>query len=253
MKQTFVLILIFSVIFPMELLGQVLVDGRRDRARSNSMENFRKIMNIGNLGWDAGITFGTSHSLSDIGGTGTHAQFLFIDAQPRATGIQLGGFSRYRFNDLIALRAGVNYASLGAADSLSPHYSGRYPRGYHFRNTLFEVSLEAELYIPKDFLDIPPDIYFFTGFIMLFSNPELKNAAGSTLVFESRTIQPVIPLGVGIHYTLRQNIRLGFRLGSRKTFFDKLDGHSPAQGSRNDAYFFNSFSVSYFFEPRQTR
>jgi len=52
-----------------------------------------------------------------------------------------------------------------------------------------------------------------------------------------------IPFGIDIHYITRQN----FKVGLRKAFFDTVNGHAPTQGLNNDAYFFGSFSVGYFF------
>jgi|GEM_PF-1488343 hypothetical protein len=253
MKHIIIIVFVLSTVIPMELFGQAVIRGENERARSNSAENLRKILNIDYNAWDFGLTLGTAHSLADIGGTGINSRFSFFDTQPRAIGFQAGGYVRHHFSELISFKAGINYARVGAADSLSPANSGRFPRGFHYRNNLLEISLESEIYLPKEYLNIPPDLYFFTGFLLLFHNPQLRNAAGAIIPSEVRTPQPVIPFGIGVHYTTPQNFRFGFRVGLRKTFFDTLDGHAAPQGTRNDAYFFNSFSVGYFFVPRGIR
>lgn len=62
--------------------------------------------------------------------------------------------------------------------SLSHPNLGYFTRGYHFRNTLFEISFHAEGYLPKELLNIRPDIYAFAGFLVLFHEPQLMDAEG---------------------------------------------------------------------------
>lgn len=63
-------------------------------------------------------------------------------------------------------------------DSLSHSYPGRFARGYYFRNTLFEVALQAEVYLLKALLNIRPYIYAIAGFLVLFYEPHLNDAKG---------------------------------------------------------------------------
>jgi|GEM_PF-2800118 len=145
---------------------------------------------------------------------------------------------------------GVSFGTAHALTySLSHPNPGHFTRGYHFRNTVFEVALQAEAYLPKELLNIRSDIYVFAGFLVLFHEPHLKDAAGRIQPSQLASPQPVIRLGLGIHYTTLQNLRLGFQAGVRNTFFDYLDGFSPVEGPRKDIYFFNSFTIGYRITP----
>lgn len=237
-----------AMLFPLLLYGQNSARDERAGGR-NSAEIQREIFQVQREGFDLGVALGTAHALTDIGGTGMRSRGLFLDAQPRATGIQLGSYLRYHLSDMVALNLALNYARVGAADSLSNPNSGRFTRGYHFRNSLFEISLQAEVYLPEELLNIRPDIYAFAGFLVLFHEPQLMDAEGRMQPSKLESPQPVIPLGMGIHYTTLQNLRFGFQAGVRITFFDYLDGISPVKGPRNDIYFFNTFTFGYLIKP----
>lgn len=216
--------------------------------------SLREVMLSKNRGWDVGVAVGTAHSLADIGGTRDASRILFLDAQWKATGLHLGAFVRYRFSDLFALNGGFNFGHIGGADSLSPVTSSRYNRGYHFQNDLYEMALKAEFYLPKRYLDIPIDIYAYTGFIVLYHDPQLSvpNPDNHTMD-DFSLVQPVIPFGLGFHYTTQSNFKIGFNVGWRKTFTDYLDGEAPRAGPAKDSYFFNAINIGYYFSPRMGR
>lgn len=248
MKIIIKVLFVHAILFPMILWGQNPARVEREGGRrSDGIQ--REIFQVKREGFDLGVAFGSAHALTDIGGTGMRSRGLFLDAQPRATGIQLGSYLRYHLSEMVALNLALNYARVGAADSLSNPNSGRFTRGYHFRNNLFEISLQAEVYLPKELLNIRPDIYAFAGFLVLFHEPQLKDTQGRLQPSGIESPQPVIPLGLGIHHTTQQNLRFGFQVGVRTTFFDYLDGISPLEGPRNDIYFFNTFTIGYRIMP----
>ena len=216
--------------------------------------SLREVMLSKTRGWDIGLSIGTAHSLADIGGTRDAARILFFDAQLKATGLHYGAFARYRFSNLFALNVGINYGRIGGADSLSPVTSSRYNRAYFFENDLYELALKTEFYLPKKYLDIPIDIYAYTGIIGFYHDPRLTVPNPET--HEPSTFsnfQPAIPFGFGFHYTTQGNFKIGFNVGWRKSFTDYLDGEAPRAGPDNDAYFFNAINLGYYFAPRMRR
>lgn len=216
--------------------------------------SLREVMLSKQRGWDVGIAFGTSHSLTDLGGTRDVSRILFFDAQPKATGLHYGAFARYRFSDLMALNFGVNYGQIGGADSLSPVTSSRYSRGYYFENEIYEAAIKTEFYLPKRYLDIAIDLYAYTGIIGYYHDPKLTVPNPANHVPATfNNFQVSIPFGFGFHYTTKANFKIGWNVGWRKTFTDYLDGESPIPGPNNDSYFFNALNIGYFFAPRMSR
>jgi hypothetical protein len=241
-----IVFLICFIIFSLAATAQKIVTPPMDG--SKPFTSLREQVLNQRLGWDAGFSIGSSHSLTDIGGTRDHSRILFFDTQWKASGLKLGVFGRYRISDLFALKTELNYAQLSGADSLSPSSSSRYNRDFHFTNNIYELAFKGEFYVPKAYLDIPVDVYGYIGFGMLFHNPDLQvpnNANYQAASFSQ--IQPVIPLGLGFHYTLPNNFRIGYNIGWRKTFTDFLDAHSSTASRGNDSYFFNAFNFSYYF------
>lgn len=216
--------------------------------------SLREVMLSKTRGWDVGISIGSAHSLADIGGTRDASRILFLDAQWKATGLHYGAFARYRFSDLFALNVGVNYGQIGGADSLSPETSSRYDRAYYFENDIYELALKTEFYLPKRYLNIPIDVYAYTGIIAFYHDPRLSGREGPIEITDDFSLlQPAIPFGVGFHYTTQGNFKIGFNVAWRKTFTDYLDGEAPATGPNNDAYFFNAINLGYYFSPRIRR
>jgi hypothetical protein len=221
---------------------------------SQPFASLREVMLSKTRGWDLGVAFGTAHSLADIGGTRDASRILFLDAQWPATGIHYGVFARYRFSDVFALNAGLNYGHIGGADSLSPVTSSRFGRGYYFENNLYELALKTELYFPSRYLNIPLQLYAYTGFIILYHDPKLTVTDPDNFEPASFSlVQPVIPFGLGLHYTSKGNFRIGYNIGWRKTFTDYLDALAPAPGPQNDAYFFNAINLGYYWGARMKR
>lgn len=197
-------------------------------------------------GLDIGLNIGTAHSLADIGGTRNSARILFLDAQWQATGMNLGLYARYRFSPIFAFAAEISHATIKGADKYSPSTSSRYNRGYSFENNIYEFAVKGEFYLPARYNHLPVDFFAFAGLGLISHNPVLTGAVAYQ-PDPFNKLQPVIPLGIGVHHTFAGNLRLGYRLGWRKTFTDHLDALSTQNSNGNDSYFFNSLSVGYFF------
>lgn len=200
-------------------------------------------------GWDFGLITGTSNSLTDIGGAGMDAKPAFIDVQLRTTSLNAGAFARYKFNNNFALNSSFHYGRISGDDKLSPEGSSRYNRGFSFSNQIMEFGVLAEFYIPK-YTRSPFDFYAYTGVVMFYHKPNLVVPAGASNTAEAYSnFQPAIPVGLGISYTLPSNIRIGYDISYRKTFFDYLDGFTRPASRGNDAYFFNNIRISYYIKP----
>ncbi len=199
-------------------------------------------------GFEAGIIIGTSHQLSDIG-TGMYS---FMGTHWETTDLNAGVFGRYHFNDRWAINSSFHYARIHAADSLAPKESARYKRDFYYNNQIFELNVKAEFYIPRILEDYPFRIYGFLGAAVFYHNPDLTVPDPENFEKESYgLIQPAIPMGLGILYFYNDNIRIGLDIGHRVLFTDYLDGFTRPAGPRNDAYFFGSLKISYFFGPQR--
>ncbi len=199
--------------------------------------------------WDVGLNIGTAHSLADIGGNRNNARILFYDVQWQASGINLGLFGRYRQNKHFAFVTEMNFAQIAGADSLSPQSSGRYSRQNHFSSNIAELVFKGEAYLPMDNLNIPLEAFAFVGFGLFYHNPDLtvSNFSGYQPASINK-IQPVIPMGVGLHYTLANNLRIGYNLTWRMTFTDNVDAYTSSASQGNDGYLFSAFSIGYLFQ-----
>lgn len=219
--------------------------------RRSPLPSLRDMELFGHRRWDIGLNIGTSHALTDIGGTNNQTPFFILDAQPRGTRPHAGFFARYRLFRNHAINAQLNYGQLHEADTLSPKDSGRYNRRYFFDNEVFELAVKWEVYLPQWVFRSPLDVYAFLGLAVFYHDPELRVPDPDNFTPQDfNNIQPAFPLGAGLHYTFDNNLRLGFNLGWRKTFTDHLDGVSTPQSKGMDSYFFNQFSISYLLQPR---
>jgi hypothetical protein len=193
--------------------------------------------------WDVGFNFGTAHALTDISGYPEFKLRLFLyDTQWSSTGAHAGMFARYRYSDLLGFTVDYNLAKLTSADSLGHRSS----RGYAFRNRIFEASLNTEVYFLKSPFDIPVDVYGYIGFAFFYNDPKVY-LHGSFVrdLDEFSKIQPAIPLGLGVIYTVNRKWNFGGNIGWRKLFTNYLDGLETIENGKNDSYYFMSLNVSY--------
>lgn len=252
MRKVFVIIAIVIFCLPFGVFAQSRPGTPPMDGGARPFTSLRERMLTHHTGWDIGLSFGTAHSLADIGGTRDQSRILFFDTQWKATGLHFGAFGRYRFNELLALTTEFNYGKIGGADSLSPQTSSRYNRAYHFENRLYEMAFKGEVYLPKYLLDVPFDLYAYAGFGLFYHDPDLSVTNPDTFQPASFShVQPSIPMGLGVHYTFPNNFRIGYNIGWRKTFTDHLDGLSTRSSRGNDSFYFNSFNLGYYFRVKQ--
>ncbi len=204
----------------------------------------RRTQALGEFGWEVGGNIGTSLSLTEVSGTSVDQKPSFLNSQWNATRLNLGGFGRYRFNNLLAVRGSINYGRMSGADSLA---TGR-ERNFAFTNNIFELGVVGEVYAPKSSQEFPLDFYGFLGFAGFYHNPKLQvpEPIPNDFTFDSYSnIQAAIPVGIGINYMLANGIKVGYEIGYRKLFTDYLDGFTRPYSQGNDAYYFTTIIITY--------
>ena len=151
-----------------------------------------------------------------------------------AFGITVG----YEINSRINLRAGVTFAKVGGADSLSSSADLRL-RNLSFESPITEFSLVGEFNtLDMDIKSWSP--YVFAGLGVFHYNPYTFDRSGNRVYLQPLSTegqgvagypdtkpysltQLAIPFGGGIKYNITDNIRLALEIGMRKLFTDHLD------------------------------
>ena len=81
--------------------------------------------------------------------------------------------------------------------------------------------------------------------------PYFTGGLGVVYSPNGNTVQPCLPVGVGLRFIFKENWNLGIEAAARKMFtdaLDNLDGNSSAvNSSTKDWYIYNGFTVSYTF------
>lgn len=165
---------------------------------------------------------------------------------PRAAfGLNVG----YQITNRINLRAGLTFAKIAGADSLSSHPDLRL-RNLSFQSPITEFSLVGEFNtFDMDTKNWSP--YVFAGLAVYHFNPYTFDRSGNQVFLQPLSTegqglpgytnskpyaltQLAIPFGGGIKYNISDNIRVAFELGLRKTFTDYLDDVSGNYADMND-------------------
>jgi hypothetical protein len=197
---------------------------------------------------DYGFSVGASNYLGEIGGGEGPRRGGFVDMKLNYTRWTLGGFYRYRISNRFAVKGALTYIRLSGDDAKTdnPHRRGR---NLNFRNDMFELTANGELYIYKvndvgrtgrystDF-----NLYLYGGVGMFYSNPQGQTSSGDWIALQPLKTEGVdygrlnltIPLGVGFYYTINRKYRLGMDIGWRTTFTDYIDDVSDVYVTQTD-------------------
>lgn len=198
--------------------------------------------------WLLGVSIGSSHAVADIGGSKNLAFGEFVDYQMSNLGLNLGIFAKYQLNDWFALSFGMDYGSYKGIHSASEFLESDY-YGYSFQNDIFEFFTKTEFHAP--FLaSKPADVYLFTGIGVFFNDMKLYDdndrRTPPNEIGNFNQTQPAVPIGLGFGYCFSNQLRIGYELGYRYTFFTFFDGINDL-GNSYDRYFSNSLKISYNF------
>jgi hypothetical protein len=160
-----------------------------------------------------------------------------------------GGVSlAYEFSERLALRAGLTFAKLGGADSLSDKDYLR-ARNLSFQTALTEFSLRGE-YTIFNMSNIRWSPYVFGGLAVFHYNPYTIYNGNKVLLKPLSTegqglstypdrkpyslTQVALPFGGGVKYAISDKVDVGLELGMRKLFTDYLDDVSTNYADAND-------------------
>ncbi len=191
--------------------------------------------------WDFGGSLGASNYLGDIGGKERPRRDFVYDMKISQTRWDVGGFARYKLTPSISVKGSLNHIRIQGNDALSTNPE-RYSRNLSFRNNMFELSTTGEYYFYKS-SDISgrPGLrgsrkrvdfrtYIFAGVGAVYHNPQAEYKGKWVNLRDYKTegvaygpIAVVVPVGLGLTYTINRHYRFGFELGYRHSFTDYLD------------------------------
>jgi len=186
--------------------------------------------------WDYGFKLGASNYLGDIGGKEQTRRDFVADMKLAKTRWDAGLFVRYKWRPQISLKLAFDWIRIEGDDKLSSN-PGRNYRNMNFKNDLLGPEFTGEWSFYED-----PDLgntyryrnsfkaYIFGGVGGVFSSPKsiyngdyvkLKNL--DLEGYNYKSMQLVIPMGLGFYFTFDKKHRIGFEMNYRKTFTDYLD------------------------------
>ncbi|MFV5684134.1 DUF6089 family protein [Flavobacterium sp. GB2R13] len=196
---------------------------------------------------EIGVFVGGSNYIGDVGPT------TYISPNEPALGI----LYKWNKSPRHAYRFSYTQSKITSND-LDSEEAGRNQRGYHFENSIKEVSLGLEF----NFFDfnlhemknkITP--YVYSG-ISYFRYDELYILSGITRKDKS-TGSFAIPMNLGIKSNITPNFILAVEVGARYTLTDNLDGSNPKNDNletlqfgnlnNNDWYVFSGLTLTYTF------
>jgi hypothetical protein len=155
----------------------------------------------------------------------------------------------FSLSERLNLRAGLTFAKLAGADSLSKQADLR-ARNLSFQSSITEFSLLAEYnFFNLDQIRWTP--YVFGGLAVFHYNPYTFDRNGAQVYLQPlgtegqgitgygqpyKLTQFAIPFGGGIKYVLSDRVQLGLEAGIRKTFTDYLDDVSGNYADFNELF-----------------
>ena len=102
------------------------------------------------LMWEAGISAGGMNCLTDLGGNRGTGGFFIKDVNWKNTKPCVGLYAKVLYNHFIGVRLETNFGSVSAYDNILKNDGSlaryRYQRNLHFRSTISEASILAELH-----------------------------------------------------------------------------------------------------------
>jgi hypothetical protein len=163
-----------------------------------------------------------------------------------------------------SLRATISTGQISADESVYSNPAWRQTRAFNFNSTVTEVAtvlvfdfadqtfdntgkLSPYIFggVAASFLNIHRDWSKF-NFTAFDSKSPVLLGLGQDTLHKSPTVLPVIPIGVGLRYTLSPHWSLTTELNYRYSFSDYIDGFSKSANPRaNDSYYSVSVGLNY--------
>lgn len=152
----------------------------------------------------------------------------------------IGGLARYNFHPNFSVRGNLNFGYVAMYDHLANEGTSRESRNLSFHSPIIEASAMVEINLRKYIAGSQkwtwtPYVFVGAGFAYTKTQTwyEGERYALRTLQTEAeksateywgkRAIQPVIPMGLGFKYNIKNNWTLGVEFGWRMMFTDYLD------------------------------
>lgn len=193
------------------------------------------------------VHLGASNFLGDLGGSKDIGSYGLKDFDIQSTrGIFGAGYSR-RIADRFNLKGNLFFGWIGGDDVWTQQIH-RNVRNLHFRSILFELSVQAEVYLTQQNTGsnwgrrrssrMPVSSYLFIGAGGIYTNPKGKytdgkwyalqplHTEGQGLVETRKEYSKfafAIPFGIGCKYDINRKYSLGFEYGMRWTTSDYID------------------------------
>jgi len=183
--------------------------------------------------YEVGLFVGGSNMIGDVGSTN------YISPS-RAVA---GGILKWNRSPRHAYRLSLLYAKLEGSDTKSDD-PRRMQRGYSFESDILEISAGIEFTFFNYDLhtggkNYTP--YLYSGITatnhnnFYFDNDIQTNDGGSSWVLG-------IPMVLGFKMALADSFVLGFEIGARYTFTDKIDGNVPQSADKQALYSFGNLN-----------
>jgi hypothetical protein len=181
-------------------------------------------------------------------------------------GIQI--FLNKIMTPMFSLRTNLSIGKLKGDDSKYEVPEYRQQRNFNFKTPVFEISELVVVDVLKNNLTrqssgLSPYVFAGVGLSFLKITRDWSRFNAEYFSSEANTIQgladdaqhslpktiPVLPLGIGIRYSLSKRISVNAETSYRLTFTDYLDGFSQAADpSRKDSYQTHTVGIVYHFE-----
>jgi hypothetical protein len=213
---------------------------------------------------EAGIAVGAANAITDISSNQNNIKISLYSINMNGLSPAANAFVRYRFNEIIAMKASFGALKLRGNDSWSRNANVA-NRGKFYHNNLYELAMLGELYLPQKFLNPRGefrlnilDFFLFGGVSGFHHSPHL----GGPIVDEYDLVlqtdpnayykwQMAIPFGAGIKYTIANSFSLGVDFNLRYTFIDYLDGFTRPVTTGNDMFLTTKFNVGFILDHRR--
>jgi len=164
-------------------------------------------------------------------------------------------------NPSFSLRTSLFYGGLSGNDAAYQIPEWRQQRSLIFKARTFELSellvwnawSTERKFVPYvfggiglSFLSIKRDWSHFNG--EFFTSEDLSSRVAADLAHETPKLMPVVPVGIGIQYSIKKNLSVIAETAYRFTRTDYLDGFSKAGNPElNDHYQSHTIGVLYKF------
>ena len=191
---------------------------------------------------EVGVFVGGSNYIGDVGLTN------YISPNKPAFGLLYKG----KISTRHAFRISYTQSKIIANDIDSKEPS-RFQRGFHFENSIKEVSLGFEFnFFNFDLDNIEKKVspYLCSGISYLRSN-ELYLSSVNIVTNNKSSNSFALPIILGVKSNIRPHIVVALEVGARYTFSDNLDGNNQVIGTKfgninnNDWYVFTGLTVTY--------